>query len=318
MLGIGVDVGGTKLVAGLVALDGSVVERERIATPERAEDIVAAVAALARELAGRHGVSDAPVGVGAAGLVDRDGAVRYSPNLSLTGVPLRAALEEHLQVPVIVDNDANVAAWGEFCAGAGSLAGAGGGGDLVMLTVGTGVGGGLVLDGRLVRGAAGFGGEFGHLIVAEGGRRCPCGNQGCLEALASGTAIGRSAEEAIAAGTVPADSALHRLLELTGKTVTVAAHHGDPAAVAIVEQCGFWLGVGIASLVNALDPHTVVLGGGAMEAGELLRAPAERAAAERILGREGRTGLSIVRATLGDDAGIIGAALLAIDAAKQA
>ncbi|HWB72366.1 MAG TPA: ROK family protein [Egibacteraceae bacterium] len=136
-----------------------------------------------------------PVGVGAAGVVDLDGRVRYAPNIDWADYPLRAELEALLDVAVTVDNDANAAAWGEYAAGAAAAASS-----VVMLTVGTGVGGGLIIDGRLVRGAGGLGAEFGHLIVSEGGPRCPCGNHGCLEALASGNAIGRVAREALQAG----------------------------------------------------------------------------------------------------------------------
>jgi glucokinase len=311
VLAVGVDVGGTKLAAGLVAADGSVIERARVQTPTDAGAITAAIVDVARDLARRHDLDRVPVGVGAAGIVDRDGTMRYAPNLPWVDVPLGAQLSAALGGPVTVDNDANVAAWGEFCVGAGASATA----SMVMLTIGTGVGGGLVLDGALVRGANGLAAEFGHLVVEEGGALCPCGNRGCLEALASGTAIGRRAQERRDAGQLPPDSRLHQLAELSGKSVTVAAHSGDEAAVEIVADCGFWLGVGIASLVNALDPELVVIGGGAMQAGEVLLGPARRSCAERIMGRGHREEVPIVRAQLADDAGLVGAALLARAAA---
>lgn len=308
-MAVGVDVGGTKLAAGLVAADGSILARAREDTPARdPEAVVELIATVARRLAADAGAATLPVGVGAAGIVDLDGSVRYAPNLDWSDYPLRSELEERLPAAVTVDNDANAAAWGEYAAGAAAAAGS-----LVMLTVGTGVGGGLVLDGRLVRGAQGLGAEFGHIVVLEGGPRCPCGNRGCLEALGSGSAIGRIAREALEAGDVPEDSALRALSEVTGKSVTIAAHHGDAFAAEVVARCGFWLGVGIASLVNALDPDLVVVGGGAMQAGRLLLDPARDAFAERVMGRAHRDLPRIVRAQLADDAGLVGAALLALD-----
>lgn len=184
---------------------------------------------------------------------------------------------------------------------------------MVMLTLGTGVGGGLVIGGRLVRGASGLGAELGHMVVCEGGPPCPCGNRGCLEALASGTAIGRSARAALDAGRLDGSS-LRDVPDLDGKAVTLAAQAGDAAAREILAEAGRWLGVGIASLINALDPEVVVVGGGAMQAGELLLGPARRSAAERVVGLQHRPTPPIVPATLGDDAGLIGAALLAAEA----
>jgi glucokinase len=310
-LAVGVDVGGTKVAAGLVAADGSVLSRTRRQTPaDDARAVVDLIAELAVELAEAQGLRGVPVGVGIPGLVDRDGVARYLPNVALRNHPLRAELAGRLGVAVTVDNDANVAAWGEYRAGAGLKAVT----SLLMLTLGTGVGGGLVQEDRLIRGAAGLGAEFGHILVREGGRQCPCGNRGCLEAYASGTAIGLTAVEALAAGDVPADSMLIGATAVTGTSVTVAAHAGDRFGADVLARCGFWLGVGIASLVNALDPEIVVLGGGAMEAGELILAPARDAFAERLLGAEHRTAPPIVRAQLGDDAGVVGAALRALDA----
>jgi glucokinase len=301
---VGVDIGGTKLAAGLVAADGTVLARARRDTPAfDSAALLAATAAVVDDLGG----GGLPLGVGAAGLVDAAGAVRYAPNLGWRDYPLRDRLAERLGVAVTVDNDANVAAWGEFRCGAGAEAET----SMVMLTVGTGVGGGLVVGGRLLRGANGMGAELGHLVVSAGGRRCPCGNLGCLEAYASGTAIGRAAEAAIAEGRVPAGSPLHDLDVLTGKTVTAVAAEGDASAVAAVAEVGRWLGVGIGSLVNALDPDIVVIGGGAMQAGPLLLDPARSSAEDHVIGLAHRTMPPIVPASLGDDAGVVGAALLA-------
>jgi len=305
-LAVGLDVGGTKIAAGLVGADGSVLLRERLSTPDDTEALFELLVDAALRLS--QGQVDIPVGVGAAGLVSHDGVIRYAPNISWVDEPLQQRLAERLGVAVTIDNDASAAAWGEFRVGAGSAVRS-----MAMLTLGTGVGGGLVIDERLVRGASGFGSEFGHIIVDEGGPACPCGNHGCLEPLASGTAIGRIARERLAGGQVPAGSALHRLDAVTGKAVTVAAHAGDAAAREVLATAGFWLGVGIASLCNAVDPELVVIGGGAIQAGELVLEPARRAFVERLIGAAQRRPTKIVRASLSDDAGLVGAALLSLD-----
>ena len=308
---VGIDIGGTKLAAGLIGGDGTVISRRRRDTPAGdAEAITATAAELVGDLAGGHGLDNVPVGVGAAGIIDLDGVVRYAPNIRWADYPLRGELQAAVGGPVTVDNDANVAAWGEFSCGAGRDAGD----TMVMFTIGTGVGGGVVIRGELVRGTHGLGAELGHTIVAEGGPQCPCGNRGCLEALASGTAMGRIAGEWRATGKLPPDSVLLEAEELTGKDVTIAAHAGDAGARAVLDEAGFWLGVGMASIANALDPEVVVVGGGAMQAGELLLDPARRSFAERLMGREHRPLPPIVRAALGDDGGIVGAALLALRA----
>jgi glucokinase len=310
VLAVGVDVGGTKLAAGLVAQDGSVIDHVRHQTPAgETDELLDLIVDTARELAKRRGADRLPVGVGAAGLIDLDGVARYAPNIAWRDEPLRARLIERLDGPVVVENDANAAAWGEYRAGAGVDART----SLLMLTVGTGVGGGLVLDDRLIRGADGLAAEFGHIVLDEGGPLCNCGNRGDLESLASGRAIERMAAEAVAAGEAEEGSPLWGAGSLTGKAVTIAAHDGDATARGILERAGFWLGVGIASLVNALDPELVVLGGGAMQAGDLLLKPARRAAAQRVIARGHRTVPPIVRAGLADQAGIVGAALLALE-----
>lgn len=308
---VGIDVGGTKLAAGLVAADGSVLDRVRHDTPgDDAASIADLIGTVAADLRDRHRVGDVPVGVGAAGLVDGQGLVRFSPNLPLTAFPLGKELSSRISGPVTVDNDANVAAWGEYRAGAARFARD----SMLMLTVGTGVGGGVVLGDRLVRGANGMAGELGHIAVLEGGPACPCGARGCLEALASGSAIARAAREAMAADRVAHDSPLATVApgDVTGKAVTVAAYAGDPQATAILATAGRWLGVGIASLIAAFDPEVVVLGGGAMQAGALLLEPAAQGAQERLLGRGYRDLPPIVAAGLGDEAGLVGAALLAL------
>lgn len=311
---IGIDIGGTKLAAGVVALDGTVKARARRDTPaSQPETIVDVVADLVAELS--DGAGPLPVGVGAAGIIDLDGTVRYSPNIDWVTYPLREELVERLATTVTVDNDANAAAWAEHRAGAASQAWA----NMVLLTVGTGVGGGLVLDDCLVRGTQGLAAEFGHMVVDEGGPRCSCGNRGCLEAVASGTAIGRMAREEALVHQVPRESPLAEIAqeELTGKAVTRAAHSGDAFADAILQRAGFWLGVGIASLVNALDPEVVVVGGGAIEAGEHLLGPARASYVERLMGRPHRPEVPVLAAQFGDDAGLVGAALRAGELSEE-
>ncbi len=309
---VGVDVGGTKLAAGLVTGDGSILDRVRYDTPTDGAAIVELIVAINDEFVRRHNLGVVPVGVGAAGLISADGAVLFAPNIAWSDFPLGAILRDRLDRPATVDNDANVAAWGEYRCGAGRNAHE----SMVMLTVGTGVGGGLVLHDRLVRGAGGMAGELGHIAVLEGGPRCPCGATGCLEALASGTAIARFARDAHAGGRLRSTSQLALLspAEITGKAVTVAAHAGDADALEILATAGRWLGVGIASLIAAFDPEIVVLGGGAMQAGDLLLEPAVAAAQARLIGRGHRELAPIVQASLADDAGLVGAAVLALEA----
>jgi glucokinase len=310
-LAVGVDVGGTKIAAGLVGADGSMIQRLRRDTPATdANAITELIADVVGQLSPRQRGTVVPVGVGAAGVIDGNGVVRFAPNIDWADFPLRDELRARIDAPVTVDNDANVAAWGEYRVGAGA-----GVDCMVMLTVGTGVGGGVVLDDRLMRGCYGMAAELGHLIVDEGGQfLCGCGNHGCLETVASGTAIGRFASRGLENGSAPRDTVLHDLepADVTGKSVTVAAHAGDAYAREVLDCVGTWLGVGIASITNAFDPALVVVGGGAMQAGELLLRPARAAAEARLLGRGHRRLPPVVRAQLTDDAGLVGAALLAM------
>lgn len=300
---VGIDIGGTKLVAAAVTAEGEVVARDRRRTP--IGDVVG-LFDLLTDLAGTLGPG-LPVGVGVAGIVGAAGELVYAPNLRLRSVPIAASLGEALGVPVAVGNDANVALYGE--ARVGSARGAA---HAVMFTLGTGVGGGVLVDGRPVLGRTGYAGELGHLIVEEGGRLCPCGNRGCIEAYASGTAIGVLAQERLDAGASSELSTVASTGLVTGKDVGAAATRGDEFARSVLRDVGGWLGVAVASIVNALDPEIVVVGGGASteNAGFVLPAAAS-AARERLLGAPHREPPPIVLAELGDDAGMIGAALLA-------
>lgn len=308
-IAIGLDVGGTKIAGGVVTEDGHVLEHRRVSTPAIDGDAtVKAIEELVGVLRGRH-PSVAAIGVGAAGMVEwPEGIVRYSPNHAYVSLPLRRRLQELAGLPTVVDNDANAAAWAEatFGAGAGSR-------HLVLLTVGTGIGGGLVLDGELYRGAEGFGAELGHLLVNPEGPLCVCGNRGCFEAMASGTALQRMGRLAIEddpsgrlAGLAPTPD------RLTSEMVADAARHGDPVAVELFSQFGYWLGVGVASLVALFDPQVVVVGGGLVQAHGLFAQALQTSFERHVFGRSHRHLPPLVPARLELHAGVVGAATLAL------
>ena len=309
-LACGIDVGGTKIAGGVVDDDGTVVEKLRVESPaEDVEAIEEAIAGLVTELASRHEIT--AVGVGAAGYVDRERArVLIAPNLAWRDVDLKDELEEHIDLPVVIENDANAAAWGEFRYGAGHDVE-----NLLLVTVGTGVGGGLVSEGELHRGAFGVAAEIGHLRVVRDGILCGCGQQGCLEQYGSGSALER---EARAAATNDPDAAA-TLLDLAGgdveaidgPMVTRAAFEGDEFSLAQLADLGRWLGEGIASLCTVLDPAVVAIGGGVSAAEDLLLDPLRAAYEEHLPGRQHRPLAEIRLATLGNTAGLIGAADLA-------
>jgi glucokinase len=307
-LACGVDVGGTKILAGVVDEDGRIVEEVRVHSPATDVDaITTAIAGLVDDLATRHEFAD--VGVGAAGYIDKSrSTVLFAPNIAWRDVNLRAQLEQRTGKSVVIENDANAAAWGEFTFGAGAEID-----DFLLITVGTGVGGGLVLDGSLYRGAFGLGAEIGHMRVVPGGILCGCGNLGCYEMYASGTALVRLAREAAAAG--HADHLLKRaggaVDAIKGPLVTEAARAGDPVAIGLLGEVGRWLGEGIASLAAILDPAVVAVSGGVSEADELLLEPAREGFLSQLTGRGHRPELVIRKATLGNRAGLIGAADLA-------
>ncbi|CAA9327907.1 MAG: Glucokinase [uncultured Frankineae bacterium] len=312
MLTIGVDVGGTKVAAGLVDEAGTLLRRTRRPTPSASpDDVEDVIAACVTELCA--GVEVEAVGIGAAGFVTADrSTVLLSPNLSWRDEPLRDGVAERVGLPVVVENDANAAAWGEYRFGAGR-----GEQFLVVVTVGTGIGGGVVIDGALHRGRHGLGAEFGHMQVVRGGRRCGCGQDGCWEQYCSGRALLHEAREI--AGVQREYG--RRLLELGGGRpegieaieVTQAAREGDPAALACFAEVGGWLGQGLADLAAVLDPGAFVIGGGVSDAGDLLLEPTRRAFVERLTGTGERPVADVRRAELGNDAGLVGAADLARD-----
>jgi glucokinase len=310
-LTIGVDVGGTKVAAGVVDESGAILARTRKPTPSASpSDVEDVIAGCVDELRLSHPDVEA-VGVGAAGFVDaRRATVLVAPNLSWRNEPLRDAVAGRVGLPAVVENDANAAAWAEYRFGAGR-----GETHLVVITVGTGIGGGIVLDGQLYRGRYGIGAEFGHMRISASGRRCGCGQHGCWEQYCSGRALLHEAREI--AGVQRGYGA--RLLELgNGRPegieaieVTQAAREGDPAALDCFAEIGGWLGQGLADLAAVLDPSAFVVGGGVADAGELLLAPAREVFRQRLTGTASRPHPEIRLAELGNDAGLVGAADLA-------
>jgi glucokinase len=307
---IGLDVGGTKIAGGVVMADGTVLERMKpIPSPATDQDAtLPALTWVVEDLRARHPGVEA-VGVGAAGLVEwPEGYIRWAPNNAYRALPLRRLLQQASGLPTVVDNDANAAAWAEARVGRRVT-------DMAFLTVGTGLGGGLVIDGQLYRGKTGIGAEVGHIIVeATGDNRCGCGNIGCLEALASGTALERFGRAAAAADPSGALATLAGgASRVTGETALAAARAADPTACALFERVGHWLGVGIASLVTLFDFELIVLGGGLAAAGDLVLAPARASFERHVFARIHRQLPEIVPASLGSEAGWIGGALLALD-----
>ncbi len=301
------DVGGTKVLGVLTTSDGEVLGEERVPTPAGGEAILDAVVAVIDEV--RAGTDTARIGVGVPGLVDNDGVLRFAPNLpGVVELPVRSGIEQRVPgATVRVENDATCAVWGERVLGAAKDID-----HVLLVTLGTGIGGGIVSDGRLLRGANGFAGEIGHMVVDPHGPPCRCGKRGCWERYASGSGLGRIGREAANAG--QAD----RVIELAGgdpedvkgEHVTAAAAEGDEQAVEIFGRFAWWLALGLANLANIYDPSVFVLGGGLVEAGELLMAPTRTAFTELVEAAEHRPTVDIVPAQLGEHAGAIGAAAL--------
>jgi glucokinase len=306
---IGVDLGGTKMLIGVLSEAGTepLYEQREASTGQTEDELVEL---LVREVTeardARPGVE--AVGLGIPATIDHDDGIAVSAvNLPLADLAIRDIVSERVGLPVFVDNDGNVAAYAEYLYGAAQ-----GMPHMVMLTVGTGIGGGLVLNGEIYRGSTGAGAELGHIVIQADGPPCQgnCPNHGCVESLASGTALGREGR-AVAESTP--DSALGKLLaegrEVDGHAVTAAALAGDEVAVGVFELIGSRLGVACASLANVFQPNAIVVGGGVIAAGDLLLEPARREVRDRALNPMNRT--PILEATLGNDAGMIGAAAMA-------
>lgn len=313
---IGIDVGGTKCLGVAVERPADpepldVRAELQVPTPHARNALVDALLGLVVELEAQVGEGAESVGIGLPGLVDRAGVVHAAPNLpAAVGLDATRALAGRgpgADRRVTVDNDANCAVWGEHRAGAGV-----GHDDVLMVTLGTGIGGGIVSGGRLQRGRAGFAAEVGHMVVDRRGPPCPCGRRGCWERFASGSGLARLAREAVAAGRGD------RMLELAGgnpegmrgEHVARAAAEGDVGARAVLAELARWLGLGLANLAAILDPGVIVVGGGLVELGEDLLGPARATFDTMLLSGPARPLIPVVAAALGARAGAVGAALL--------
>jgi glucokinase len=304
---VGVDVGGTKIAAGVVTPEGEILDEVRYPTPASSKRLVESIARAIAEVKDGYEVGGVCLAVPGQ-ILSQENKVVFSPNLhAVEGIPLKNVLEPRIGLPLTVENDNSAAAWGEFRFGAGGELN-----HLVFVGLGTGIGGGVITHGVLLRGAQGSGGELGHVTIQATGPRCACGNHGCLEALASGTAIGRRAREV---AVERPDSALGRLAverKILGEDVTELAREGDEAALSVLEEAGRWLGIGIAGFINIFDPEVVVIGGAAAKAGELILKSARREVSLRVLSPS-RDLAEIKVATLGPKSGVLGAAALARD-----
>ena len=292
-LTFGLDLGGTKCL-GVAWRDGQVLAQQRAATDtDGPGDVIELLVDVTNQLRAAAGAAHA-VGVGAPGLVTSEGVLARAPNLpGVHDLALRRRLEEEVGLPVVVENDAAAAAWGEFSTGAAASAHS-----MLAVTLGTGVGGGIVLDGPLVRGVNGFAAEIGHMIVREDGRPCVCGKRGCWEAYASGSALGRLARER---------------LGVSGEQATTAALRGDAEALVLLGEYAGEVALGLGNLIEILDPEVVVISGGLVEVGDVLLAPVRSALPEFVYSWAHRPPTPVVGAQLGERAGAIGAALLAAE-----
>ncbi len=311
---VGVDLGGTKILAAVVDPEGGIVSRAKVRTQAERPlaEVIASIADAVRSAVAKAGLqmqNIGAVGIAAPGVLDAEaGVVRFAPNLHWNDVPLSAALRQHLGVPVYLENDVNMGTLAEHTLGAGR-----GVKDVVGIFVGTGIGGGVILNGRLHRGRNGSAGEVGHMVVQIGGPRCGCGRRGCLEALASRTAIVRDLTAAIKSG---AKSMLPELVKgdldrLTSGVLAEAAARGDKLTISVLKRATRSLGIGIADIVNFLGPEMIILGGGVIEALDDTWLDRVRKVAHKYAMPNAMEGVKIMRAQLGDDAVALGAAVLA-------
>jgi len=309
MITVGIDVGGTKIAGALVSESGEIIMSLKVPTPaDNTEELIEAVVTMVNELRAEHDIK--AVGVAIAGFIDAaQSEVIYSPNLSLRNEPLKAKLEAKLGVDVFVENDANAAGWAEYRFGAGQ-----GSKHMLMITIGTGVGGAIVANGELFRGGFGIGAELGHANFIQDGKQCGCGQHGCLEKYASGTALLEAAKELAASGTAEGERLAElqaEVGELTGTQVYQAITESDPGAIRLLNELGENIGKAVASLAAILDPQILVIGGGLSVAGELLLKPVRDAYLNHLPARGYRPEMKIVSAALINDAGVVGAADLA-------
>ncbi|MCM2418882.1 ROK family glucokinase [Streptomyces sp. RKAG293] len=308
-LTIGVDIGGTKIAAGVVDEDGSILETCKVPTPATPEAVVDAIADAVRKVSTGHEVD--AVGIGAAGYVDdKRATVLFAPNINWRHEALKDKVEQRVGLSVIVENDANAAAWGEYRFGAGQ-----GHDDVVCITLGTGLGGGIIIGGKLHRGRFGVAGEFGHVRMVPDGLLCGCGSQGCWEQYASGRALVRYAKQRAAA--TPENAELLLSLgdgdpdTIEGKHVSEAARGGDPVAIDSFRELARWAGAGLADLASLFDPSAFIVGGGVSDEGELVLDPIRKSFRRWLVGGQYRPHAQVLAAQLGGKAGLVGAADLA-------
>lgn len=308
-LTIGVDIGGTKIAAGVVDEDGAILETVKVPTPPTPEGVVDAIAAAVRDVSTQHTVE--AVGIGAAGYVDdKRATVLFAPNINWRHEPLKDKVEQRVGLPVVVENDANAAAWGEYRFGAGQ-----GHDDVICITLGTGLGGGIIIGNKLRRGRFGVAGEFGHIRMVPDGLLCGCGSQGCWEQYASGRALVRYAKQRAVAQ--PENAAL--LLSLgdgtpdgiEGQHISAAARGGDKVAVDSFRELARWAGAGLADLASLFDPSAFIVGGGVSDEGELVLEPIRKSFRRWLVGGQYRPHAQVLAAQLGGKAGLVGAADLA-------
>ena len=316
MLSLGVDIGGTKILAGAVSESGEVLSEHRVPSPaQNPEQMVATVANLIETVISEVG-EVAAIGVAAAGFINLEGSkVLYAPNLNWRNEPLQQRISERIGRSVVVENDANAAGWAEFRFGAAKE-----NNSMAMLTLGTGVGGAVVDGGRLMRGGYGIAGELGHITVVRDGLLCGCGRLGCVEQYASGTALLRSANQ-LADSSDPLGARVRQLRDqagqLSGHEAYQAVSENDPGALMLVEKAAEHLASAMGSIVAVLDPEVFVIGGGLSELGEALLEPLRREFAKQLPAQGFRPQAKVIRAKFSNQAGLIGAAELARESAGK-
>jgi len=310
---IAVDIGGTQIRAALCNREGHILHR--VAHPTQAQEgpeaVIGRIKEAIRQAAGQHLGEVQAIGIASAGPLDPwEGVIIKAPNLpGWEQVPLRALLEEEFGLPVYLGNDANLAALAEQRFGAGK-----GTRHLIYITHSTGIGGGIIVDGRMLLGSKGLGAEVGHIVLDIDGPRCGCGGIGCLEAMAAGPAIARNAVQAIQAGreTLILELVDGDLSRITAKEVNKAAQQGDPLGIELIRQAGELLGIGLVSLIHLFNPEIIVIGGGVSKAGELLFKPVRETVRARCMAEDYWRNMPIVPAALGDDVGLMGAMALVL------
>ncbi|NJP44897.1 ROK family glucokinase [Actinacidiphila epipremni] len=308
-LTIGVDIGGTKIAAGVVDEEGSILETVKVPTPPSPEGVVDAIVEAVRQVSTGHTID--AVGIGAAGYVDdKRATVLFAPNINWRHEALKDKVEQRVELPVVVENDANAAAWGEYRFGAGQ-----GHSDVICITLGTGLGGGIIIGNKLRRGRFGVAAEFGHIRVVPDGLLCGCGSQGCWEQYASGRALVRYAKQR--ANATPENAEVLLALGdgtvegIEGRHISAAARQGDPVAVDSFRELARWAGAGLADLASLFDPSAFIVGGGVSDEGELVLDPIRRSFRRWLIGGEWRPHAQVLAAQLGGKAGLVGAADLA-------